>query len=81
TGVVLNDSVMVTDSLTLTNGIVFTSSANILIVANGARSISGSSVSFVDGPVKKTGSQAFTFPIRGYSYMGKICNFCSLACH
>jgi len=63
TGVVLNDSITVTDSLTLTDGIVFTSFANILLIANGARSTSGSSVSFVDGPMKKTGNQEFIFPI------------------
>ena len=63
TGVTLNDDVEVTNSLTLTDGVVTTSSTNLLTLTNGATSTSGSAASFVDGPIRKIGSQAFVFPL------------------
>ena len=63
TGITLNDSVTVSNSLTLTDGIVTTTSTNILIIADNATSTSGSSASFVDGPMRKVGNDAFVFPV------------------
>jgi len=64
----LDTSLVITDSLTLTNGQLKTN-GNTLIINNGAKVIGGSSSSFVDGPVKKIGNSAFTFPIgKGSDY-------------
>ena len=62
-GINLGGPVTVNDSLILTNGIVNTTSANILIIADNATSTSGSSTSFVDGPMRKVGNDAFVFPV------------------
>lgn len=59
---VLNRSVSVSGSLTLSSGIVYTSTTNILSLANTASSTSGSANSFVSGPISKTGSTNFVFP-------------------
>jgi len=63
TGVTLNDDVEVTNALTLTDGIVTTSTTNLLTVTNAATSTGGSAASFIDGPMRKIGSQAFVFPL------------------
>ena len=63
TGVVLNNSATITDSLTLTDGILYASASNLLTIANGARSDTGRSASFVHGPLRKIGNQAFVFPV------------------
>jgi hypothetical protein len=61
--ITLNGQVQVNGLLTFTNGIVSTTSTNLLIIANGA-SVSGASVSsYIDGPVRKTGNTAFQFPV------------------
>ena len=62
TGVSLSKTAIVTNSLTLTDGVVYTSSSNILTLNNGATSTSGSDASHVDGPMKKIGNSAFIFP-------------------
>lgn len=68
-GGVLNQNVPITisTSLTLTSGVVkvnpsmfFTNYINFL---NGATASAASNVSHVDGPVRKTGNTAFTFPV------------------
>jgi hypothetical protein len=65
-GVTLNVSpaapTIVTGALTLTKGKIITSSANLLTLNAGSSSTPGSSVSFVDGPMKKIGTTAFVFP-------------------
>jgi hypothetical protein len=63
TGVTLNQPTTVSKALTLTSGKVYSSSTNILTINNGGTSSPGSSVSFVDGPMKKIGITAFVFPI------------------
>ncbi|WP_317897992.1 DUF2341 domain-containing protein [Aurantibacillus circumpalustris] len=61
--VVLNNSVGVAGSLVLTSGIVYTSATNILALGTSATSSSGSSSSFVSGPMSKVGTTDFIFPI------------------
>ncbi|MDI1355855.1 MAG: DUF2341 domain-containing protein [bacterium] len=61
--VVLNKDVNVAGALVLTSGIVYTSATNILALGTGATSTSGSSSSFVSGPLSKAGSTDFVFPI------------------
>ena len=49
-------------TLTLTNGYVNTNSSNMIVVLNGGNSTGGSVNSFVNGPIRKIGNQAFVFP-------------------
>jgi hypothetical protein len=58
----LNRSVAVNGTLTLSSGIVYTSATNILAIGIGAASTSGSANSFVSGPISKTGATNFVFP-------------------
>ncbi len=60
--VTLNSPVTVGNTATFTTGIVNTTSANYLNFASGSSVSGASSSSYVDGPVRKTGSTAFTFP-------------------
>lgn len=66
TGVTLNTTTNVAGALTLTDGIVYTSTtagANPFLRINaGGTSSSGSSASFVNGFIRKTGNSAFVFP-------------------
>lgn len=55
--------VTVNNALTLTSGNVNTTASNILIIADNATSTSGKSSSFVDGPMRKVGDEAFVFPV------------------
>ncbi|MFD1000739.1 T9SS type A sorting domain-containing protein [Ohtaekwangia kribbensis] len=60
--VTLNTPVTIGNSATFTTGIVNTTSTNYLNFASGSSVSGASSSSFVDGPVRKTGSTAFIFP-------------------
>lgn len=53
----------ITASLNLNNGILYTSSGNILSLENTAGSTSGSSSSHVNGPMTKSGTTAYVFPV------------------
>lgn len=59
----LNHSTDVENSVTFTNGVVNTSSSNLLIFYDGATAGSMSDASHVDGPVRKIGNETFTFPV------------------
>lgn len=72
TGVVLNDDVEVTNSLTLTDGIITTTSTNLLTLTNAATSTSGSSASYVDGPMRKIGNQVFVFPLGDNTFWARL---------
>jgi hypothetical protein len=70
-GVSLHASRTIPGVVTFVNGVLTTTSSNLLIVGS-AGSVSGASdASFVEGPVKKIGSGGFTFPVgkTGVGYM------------
>jgi hypothetical protein len=50
-------------SFVFASGVLNTSAANLLTFSAGAQSLFASNFSYVDGPVKKIGNTAFTFPI------------------
>ncbi|HVZ55432.1 MAG TPA: T9SS type A sorting domain-containing protein [Chitinophagaceae bacterium] len=58
-----NATATVTGTATFTNGILNTTSANLLTINNTATVTGASDNSFVQGPVKKVGNTAFTFPV------------------
>lgn len=59
----LQTPLTVTGTLTLTEGIIHTTATNLLSLADDATASAGSSASYVDGPVKKIGNDAFVFPL------------------
>ena len=63
TGVTLHAARTLLTSLNLTNGVLFTTTGSALNLADNATAINGSDNSFVDGPLSKTGNDAFTFPV------------------
>jgi hypothetical protein len=64
--------VLVTGELTMTNGIINTTAVNLLSLADNAVSTPGTSTSFVDGPMKKTGDDAFVFPLGNGGYWARL---------
>lgn len=60
--VTLNTDATVTANVTFTNGVINTTTTNYLNFADNATVTGGSNASHVDGPVRKTGNDAFTFP-------------------
>jgi hypothetical protein len=62
-GIILNKNVNVSSNLLLTSGVVYTGSTNILALTNTATASSGSSLSYVSGPMSKSGTVAFVFPV------------------
>lgn len=63
TGLTLNTPANVKGALTLTDGEFITSASNILTLTATASSSSGSTSSYVAGPMKKVGNTAFVFPV------------------
>ncbi|MBL4656955.1 MAG: T9SS type A sorting domain-containing protein [Flavobacteriales bacterium] len=68
TGVTLLKPGTVTSVLTLTDGNLYSDATNLItlndgaVVNNGTAAQAGSATTFVDGPMKKIGDDAFTFP-------------------
>jgi hypothetical protein len=64
---ILSKPTIVAQQLILTSGIIGSSAVNLLTINNNAvvadTLIGGSDLSYVAGPVKKIGNQAFTFPL------------------
>ena len=58
----LNTSILVTTSATFTSGVLHSDAINIIGFADNATSAGGANASHVDGPVIKTGNDAFVFP-------------------
>ncbi len=52
-----------TGTLTLNAGLVHTTPATLLTLADQASATAGSATSYVDGPLRKAGQQAFVFPL------------------
>ena len=49
--------------ITFTKGILESDYTNLLVINNNATAVDAGNDSFVDGPVRKIGNQAFTFPV------------------
>jgi hypothetical protein len=63
-GVTLNRALGMNGNLTLSNGLVNTTSTFILALsANATNTGGGSAASFINGPMRKAGTAAFTFPV------------------
>ncbi|HVM87839.1 MAG TPA: T9SS type A sorting domain-containing protein [Puia sp.] len=64
-----NQTKTVTGTLTLTSGLITTSTSNLLALSNTASTSLGNSsytnTSYIIGPIQRTGSTAFVFPIGG----------------
>ena len=63
TGITNDVETKIDGNLTLTDGIIYTTSANTITIEDDATSTSGSNASFVDGPMKKIGNDNFDFPV------------------
>lgn len=59
----LNTPVNVSGAATFTSGVINTTATNYLNFADNATATGMSNLSYVDGPVRKTGNDAFTFPV------------------
>lgn len=59
----LNTDATISVNGTFTSGIINTTAANYLNFADNATVTGGVDASYVDGPVRKTGNDAFTFPV------------------
>lgn len=59
-------------TLTLTKGLIQTSSANLLTIGHGVTVSGASNTSYVEGPIKKVGNAAFTFPVGRNDYYRSI---------
>lgn len=64
--------VLVTGTLTMTNGIILSTAANLITLTDDAISTEGNSTSYVDGPMKKIGDDAFVFPVGDGSYWARL---------
>ncbi|MEP7170660.1 MAG: hypothetical protein ABI855_14915, partial [Bacteroidota bacterium] len=62
-GINLNRPVKVDNNLDLQNGIINSTMTNIMVIEDNATATNTSNVSFVRGPVRKLGDEAFTFPV------------------
>ena len=62
----------VTTNLQLQQGLLTTTTANVIQVDNGATSNIGSATSYVNGPITKKGNQAFVFPTGKNPYWARI---------
>jgi fibronectin-binding autotransporter adhesin len=68
----LSVPVFVTNDLVLSNGIIKTTATNILTLNDNANASTGTATSFVDGPMKKIGDDAFVFPVGNNSVWARI---------
>ncbi|GAB5538214.1 MAG: hypothetical protein Salg2KO_03170 [Salibacteraceae bacterium] len=56
------------DSCSFLDGVIASTSTDILVFPDGAVVTDASNASFVDGPVRKAGNEAFTFPVGDDDY-------------
>lgn len=59
----LNTKIKIKDSLSLVEGIVLTTNSDIVTILSGAKSSSGNNLSYIEGPMKKVGTDSFVFPV------------------
>lgn len=72
TGLTLAQALNVGGNLNLTDGFLTTDPANLLTILDNGTASSGSSISFVDGPMKKVGDDAFVFPVGDSAIWARI---------
>jgi len=60
---ILEAPITISNNVNFVVGNILSSSAHILLINNAATATGTSRFSFVSGPVRKTGNQAFTFPV------------------
>ncbi len=61
--VVLNCAIGIINELTFTSGFIASSNSNLLIFYDNATAVGANALSFANGPVRKTGNDAFVFPV------------------
>jgi hypothetical protein len=61
-GLTLNSQVTVTRNLAFVSGLITSSASNLLVMEDNALMTGASSLSYINGPVRKVGNDAFTFP-------------------
>lgn len=71
-GVTLAAPITVNSTFTLNSGLLNTDATNLLTLIDNATSTSGTSSSYVNGPMKKTGNDAFVFPVGKGGYWARI---------
>ena len=71
-GATLNTPLTLPYKLTLTNGKINTTTAELLTLIDNATSSAGSQASFVNGPMKKIGDDDFIFPVGTSTGVGGI---------
>jgi len=62
-GIILNTPITLNGTLTLTSGIITSTTTNLLSMSSTASVTGASNTSFVSGPVAKTGATGFVFPV------------------
>ncbi len=62
-GLTLNAPVSVSNNLNFITGTLFSTTTNLLLLSNNVTATGASNASFVSGPIRKTGNQAFVFPV------------------
>ncbi|HMT30527.1 MAG TPA: hypothetical protein PKD91_14725, partial [Bacteroidia bacterium] len=70
--VTANSTLSVDDTLFFVSGKLITTSTNLLTMKAGSVASGASNLSFVSGPIKKTGNTAFQFPVGKNSLFRKI---------
>jgi len=68
----LSRSLTISNSLTLTNGNIISSASHPVIINDNATASGASDASFVSGPIRKVGNDAFTFPTGKSSQLHQI---------
>lgn len=68
----LSAPLTVTGTLSLTNGLVHTTAANVLTLGAQATATAGAATSYVDGPLRKVGRQAFVFPVGANGHWARL---------
>lgn len=72
TGISYTDDIVVTNTVTFTDGFVTPAAAEIFYISDNATATAASSASYVDGKVRKTGDDSFIFPVGDDSYYAPI---------
>ncbi len=67
-----NFSLSITRALILTTGTMTTTSSNLLVLNSGVTATGASNNSYINGPIRKIGNTAFTFPVGKVGYYRPI---------